>query len=239
MCLVAPSPLGLPPNPQHDGKSFLSLLTAGNGAGAEISSSASVSPAVATKSSWRTTLIIEYLSVGTYYNDHAKIWLAGPWGNGSLVEYGNGPATTDLTFNESGCPATEGMYGVGKGVCHFVDSKASNNWIALRVRNTTHNFVYAESFGSKAMAAPAPWDSGAGNGTGIYKCLPGDDCQWELYHYGPITSDYPHFPVMEESRWNLHNVYKDTPTAVTEALHAELKHAYCSTRRLSENRMEC
>ena len=113
-------------------------------------------------------------------------------------------------------------------------------WLqALRVRNATHNFVYAESYGRQAMQAPAPWDGGGGNGTGVYKCLPGDDCQWELYDYGPITSDYPHFPVMEDSRWNLHNLYGTAAPATKAALHAELKAHYCSTRRLAENRMEC
>ena len=46
------------------------------------------------------------------------------------------------------------------------------------------------------------------DGIGIFKCLDGDDCQRELYDYGPITSDYPHFPVMTEERWCLHNDYK-------------------------------
>ena len=42
------------------------------------------------------------------YNDHAKIWLAGPWGNGSLVEYGAGPFSPIDGFNESNCAASEG-----------------------------------------------------------------------------------------------------------------------------------
>lgn len=74
---------------------------------------------------------------------------------------------------------------------------------------------------------------------GIFKCLDGDDCQRELYDYGPITSDYPHFPVMTEERWCLKNDYKTSTVAMQEALHAELKEAYCSTRRLKANRMEC
>ena len=90
-------------------------------------------------------------------NDHAKIWLAGPWGNGSLVEYGAGPFSPDPTFlNSSNCPATEGVGGIGEGECYFVDSQASNNWIAHRVRNATHNYVYAESYGKQAMHTPTP-----------------------------------------------------------------------------------
>lgn len=67
----------------------------------------------------------------------------------------------------------------------------------------------------------------------------GDHCQRELYDYGPITSDYPHFPVMTQERWCLKNGYKSSTAAVQAALHAELKEAYCSTRRLEANRMEC
>ena len=165
-----------------------------------------------------------------------------------------------LIPNETDCSATE-----GEGLCYFVDSQASNNWIALRVRNATHNFQYAESFGSLAMHTPTPGDP---NGIGIFKCLPGDDCQLELvsaclsgtgtpmevkrhrmldtmcvcfvqYDYGPIVSDYPNFPVKDERRWNLHNLYKDATPATQDALHQELKAAYCSSRRLDADRMEC
>ena len=95
-------------------------------------------------------------------NDHAKIWLAGPWGNGSLVKYGSGPFSPDPTFlNASDCQATEGVGGVGGGKCYFVDSQASNNWIAHRVRNATHNYVYAESYGKLAMDAPTPVSASA------------------------------------------------------------------------------
>ena len=130
---------GLPPNPAHDGKSLMPLLLATSKQAMEPESPvATVAvPAVTdaakaeAEAGWRTSLIIEYLSVGTYYNDHAKIWLAGPWGNGSLVEYGEGPFSPDPTFvNSSNCPASEGT-----GKCYFVDSQASNNWIAHRVRN--------------------------------------------------------------------------------------------------------
>ena len=50
----------------------------------------------------------------------------------------------------------QGIGGVGGGKCYFVDSQASNNWIAHRVRNSTHNYVYAESYGKQAMHAPTP-----------------------------------------------------------------------------------
>ena len=95
--------------------------------------------------------------------------------------------------------------------------------------------VYAESYGAKAMAAPTPGDP---TGKGIFQCLDGDDCQRELYDYGPITSDYPNYPVMTEERWCITNKYKTSSPALQDALHAELKEQYCSTRRLAENRME-
>ena len=106
----------------------------------------------------------------------------------------------------------------------------------LRVLVATHNYVYAESFGKQAMASPTPGDP---DGKGIFKCLDGDDCQRELYNYGPIVSEYPNFPVMTEERWCITNDYKASGAALQAALHAELKDAYCSTRRLDANRMEC
>jgi hypothetical protein len=44
---------------------------------------------------------------------------------------------------------------------------------------------------------------------------------------------------MTQERWCLKNDYKSSTAAVQAALHAELKEAYCSTRRLEANRMEC
>jgi len=44
---------------------------------------------------------------------------------------------------------------------------------------------------------------------------------------------------MTEARWNLHNGYAAAPGATQTALHAELKAAYCSTRRLDIDRMGC
>jgi hypothetical protein len=78
------------PSPDHDGRSMLPLLT-GHGSAAAAAAEPllpAASPngelaAAAGPSSleeqqlakpWRTSLIIEYLSVGTYFNDHAKIW---------------------------------------------------------------------------------------------------------------------------------------------------------------------
>lgn len=78
-----------------------------------------------------------------------------------------GPFSPIANFNESKCEQSE-----GERKCYFVDSQASNNWIALRVRNASHNFVFAESFGETVFK------------TGEFKCVSGDHCQTELYDYG-------------------------------------------------------
>ena len=133
-----------------------------------------------------------YLSVGTYFNDHAKLWVSGPNPDGtagSPPAYTSGPFSPDASMKEAGCEASE-----GEGKCYFVDSKADNNWIALRIRNSTHNIQYAESYGKAAMNASVPGRPGA---VGVFKCVLNDEhCIRELYDYGPITSDYPNFPVM-------------------------------------------
>ena len=114
-------------------------------------------------------------------------------------------------------------------------AQASNNWLAIRVRNATHNFQYVESFGSQAMKAPA-----GGAGTGVFKCIQGDFCQRELYHYGAINaSEYPHYPVMTDARWCMDNAYAAASGAVKASLHAQLKASYCDSRRLGADRMEC
>ena len=250
---------GLPPNPEHDGKSLLSML---HGRGEEVSQviggknnnnndgltqqyvhgggGGGVSTiGTSDSSSWRTTQLIVYLSVGTYFNDHAKIWLSGPAAKpGTRPMYGNGPyKRSSATLREGECGATEldKPNAVGEGKCYFVDSQASNNWVAIRVRNATHNFMYAESYGKKAMAAKVP-----GGGTGLFACLPGDFCAKELYNYGAINaSEYPHYPVMTRERWALDNAYTTTSNALKATLHAELQHAYCSQRRLGPDRMQC
>jgi arylsulfatase A-like enzyme len=64
---------GLPPHPEHDGKSLMPLLLS-----SKIDAAAAPPPAAdvarvdekvqrEAEAGWRTSLIIEYLSVGTYY----------------------------------------------------------------------------------------------------------------------------------------------------------------------------
>ena len=214
---------GLPANPQHDGVSLMPLLTAARGSAALAEAEAG----------WRSSLIIEYLSVGTYYNDHAVQWLSGPAATpGTPVIYGSGPYKPGASrVPEGRCAATEVSPG---GECYFVDSEASNNWIALRVRNATHNFVFVQSFGSNAVARP----TFAGAGHGVFLCQPGDLCAHELYHYGAIVANET-YPVMTRERWAMDNAFASTPPAVVASLNAELKAAYCSSRKLDVDRMGC
>ena len=214
---------GLPPNPLHDGASLLPMLTTPQGSAARL----------ALEAAWRTSLIIEYLSVGTYYNDHATQWLSGPAATpGTPVVYGDGPYKPAASSTaEAACAATEAAAG---GACYFVDSTASNNWIALRVRNATHNFVFVQSFGKNAVAKTT-FDGG---GRGVFECQPGDLCAHELYDYGAIV---PHeaYPVMTPERWAMDNLFNATPPATIASLNAELKAAYCGSRKLAVDRMGC
>jgi len=219
---------GLRPNPEHDGQSLLPMLHSKQGSPERL----------AIEASWRHSLLIQYIAVGTYYNDHAKLWLSGPSAQpGNPPTYGAGPFAIDASMKAEECPRTENhtVGEVGKGRCWFVDSQESNNWAAVRVRNATHNYIYVESFGSKAMNAPTP----GGPGIGIYECLEGDLCQTELYHYGPIASEYPNYPIMTDERWSIDNAYRSTSPAAKHQLRHDLREAYCSTRRLDVDRFGC
>ncbi len=167
------------------------------------------------------------------YNDHAIQWLSGPAATpGTPLVYGTGPYKPNASrVPEDKCAATEGGAG---GKCYFVDSEASNNWIALRVRNATHNFVFVQSFGAGAVAKRT-FD---GSGHGVFLCQPGDFCASELYDYGAIVANET-YPVMTPARWAMVNSFNVTPPAVVDSLNAELKAAYCSSRKLAVDRMGC
>lgn len=160
-------------------------------------------------------------------------WLSGPAEvPGTPVKYGTGPyKPAASSAAESKCAGTEVAPG---GECYFVDSTASNNWIALRVRNSTHNLVFVQSFGTNAMAAPT-FD---GKGVGVFLCQAGDLCAHELYEYGPIVPNES-YPVMTPERWAMANSFNATSPSVVAALNAELKDAYCSSRKVGVDRMGC
>ena len=213
---------GLPANPEHDGRRLLPMLTAGS------------LEQGAVWGGWRTSLLIEYIGVGTYFNDHAKLWVSGPAATPGTQTVYVGPMAKDPNMASAQCVASElDTPGAGEGKCWFVDSKASNNWLALRIRNATANLLYVESFGEQATAARFRERKG-----GI-QVPHRDSCQWELYDYGNITSDYPNYPVMTRERWNIDNIWGAQSNATKRELAAMLKAAYCDSRRLGVDRMGC
>eukprot|EP01079_Euglenida_sp_SAG-EU17-18_P007187 gene7187-1285_t len=160
--------------------------------------------------------------------------LEASWRTTQIIEY------ISSSITESACAATENKTAphIGEGQCYFVDSQQSNNWIAIRVRNRTDNFVYVESYRAQAMQTPIKDPKGNTIGKGVFQCLPGDLCQHELYDYGPITED-PAYPVMDPGRWCLDNKYKRLTPSDKATLHTQLKDAYCSQRRFDVDRMDC
>jgi hypothetical protein len=86
---------GLPPNPEHDGKSLLPMLQSKQG----------TTNRLALEAGWKTSQLIAYLSVGTYYNDHAELWISGPAAEpGTPVTYASGPyAPAALNESKANC----------------------------------------------------------------------------------------------------------------------------------------
>ena len=90
------------------------------------------------ESGWRDSFLNEYLSVGTYYNDHSNCWEDGSNTThecGGPMPRGPKPAK-HLTCVES--------TGVADGNCYFVDSTHSNTWRQLRIVNSSMNMNYIE-----------------------------------------------------------------------------------------------
>lgn len=90
-----------------------------------------------TEVEWRDHFLIEYLSVGTYWNDHSFCWEDG---NKTTVKCG-GPMPRDPLGESPTCVESTN---VGDGNCYFVDSTNSNSWRALRILNETTNIIYVE-----------------------------------------------------------------------------------------------
>lgn len=85
---------------------------------------------------WRDQLLIEYLAVGTYWNDHSVIWNDGTTAEKCGGERPRGPSGMPQTCTEES--------GVGNGTCWYVDSEHSNNWRALRILNSEEDLQYIE-----------------------------------------------------------------------------------------------
>jgi len=99
---------GIPVPPDADGKSFAAHIMKSN---------------KTSNQDWRTSFLLEYKSVGTYFNDHCDIWF---------------PNKTDF----------QGKYEAGppkiNGATSFCDDTTSNSWRALRIINQTFNMLYVE-----------------------------------------------------------------------------------------------
>ena len=91
----------------------------------------------ARRAAWRDHYLSEYLSVGTYYNDHSQCWSPPGYTEkcGGSMPRGPDPSKTKKCVEATG---------VGDGNCYFVDSTHSNSWRALRIINSTMNVQYIE-----------------------------------------------------------------------------------------------
>jgi hypothetical protein len=94
--------------------------------------------AVATTGNWRTSWLVEYLSVGTYYNDHSSAWQDGR--NTTHKCGGKMPRGPD-DANTTKCVESNTT---GAGNCYFVDSTLSNSWRSLRVIDGDVDIAYTE-----------------------------------------------------------------------------------------------
>lgn len=120
---------GVPIPAFADGRSLVPLLHA------QTVDSASVS--VSAAPAWRDHLLVEYYSVGTYYNDHSAIWQDG--NETSVRCKANGPPRSPVPVDT--CVEANGT---GAGNCYFIDSVASNTWRLLRIMNSNENTAYIE-----------------------------------------------------------------------------------------------
>lgn len=88
---------------------------------------------------WRQSFLTEYMSVGTYFNDHSSAWQDG---QNTTVKCG-GPMPTGPSGKVPKGKCVESQ-GVSDGNCYFVDSVHSNSWRALRIINDQEDLQYVE-----------------------------------------------------------------------------------------------
>eukprot|EP00049_Salpingoeca_infusionum_P006613 m.109211 g.109211 ORF g.109211 m.109211 type:complete len:329 (-) comp13368_c0_seq3:1254-2240(-) len=112
---------GIESSPNDDGHSFASTLMNSSSIG-----------------NWRESMLIEYYSVGTYYNDHSAIWSSpsSPAAKCETKAPPRGPTNSTSTCSPSDV--------IGGGNCYMIDSTYSNTWRLLRTLNQTNNFAYIE-----------------------------------------------------------------------------------------------
>jgi N-acetylglucosamine-6-sulfatase len=90
---------------------------------------------------WRDAWLVEYLSVGTYWNDHSAAWQ-----DGTEVTERCGGVMPRMPGQGPGKPegkCVEGD-GVGTGKCWFVDSEHSNSYRGLRLFGEYGDALYVE-----------------------------------------------------------------------------------------------
>ena len=86
-------------------------------------------------SEWRDYFLVEYKSVGTYFNDHSNC--AG------TPQCADGQGMPRSPHGSGGGKCVESNV-TGGGNCYFVDSTHSNSWRLLRINNADENIAYVE-----------------------------------------------------------------------------------------------
>eukprot|EP00040_Diaphanoeca_grandis_P034069 m.209824 g.209824 ORF g.209824 m.209824 type:complete len:684 (+) comp33051_c0_seq1:81-2132(+) len=131
--------LGVIPN-EVDGKSMLPLILP------SVAKARNFDP-----TTWRDYFLVEYKSVGTYYNDHSTCFGTPACALGQKMP--RGPSEDPGTCIEGNQ--------TGTGNCYFVDSKLSNSWRVLRIINAQENIAYVE------YDPTFEWVSSDNKGTGL------------------------------------------------------------------------
>jgi arylsulfatase A-like enzyme len=129
---------GVQAPPFMDGRSMLPWLAPAVHAATPEGRADALAPAEGAKA-WRDRWLVEYISVGTYYNDHSSAYDLD--GRTKKLCGGPMPRGPDDAKAAKGCVESEG---VGDGNCYFVDSTHSNTWRALRILNATRDWQYVE-----------------------------------------------------------------------------------------------
>ena len=138
--------------PPMDGRSFASLLLP--------SQTRAAQEEVDGMRPWRDTFLVEYRSVGTYFNDHSITWAppgyatrcggGRPRGPGSQKQVAARCKTRILSSRDKVVTLSPELTAgnesnhAGCGACYVVDSLHSNSWRMLRILNSTHDWTYVE-----------------------------------------------------------------------------------------------
>ena len=196
--------------PEMDGKSLVPHILS-DAAKAALPDDAARASLRARAASWRDAWLVEYLSVGTYFNDHSNAWQDGTATTeqcGGIMPRGPDDPSPNKVLPKQQCKESDG---VGDGNCWFVDSEHSNSYRALRI------------FGPK--------DGSRGDGSRDGAAAPAED---KLYvEYDPTwkfanASSLQFFELYDlaEDPYQMTNLYPSTDAATKAALHAKLSAYY-------------